>query len=249
MKNLDKLFIFNSAATLRTNCPADSLHPVELPSWPWCQWWSWWSCPWWYWSILVGSWKRVCTSTKRKQNMVCDFNLIFYSSDLSLGLGVMMMLLDDLIGKEFYPVARFAQERKFWLWFVGENGGNWNSNFISLLFLNCLLGLGVDNDMIKSWCKSRKASIWEADIFGRFKSSFEHLKSSTDQRVWDCSSVSHHVDHLGKNITHLWRLSKKVFFMDFIRQSESSPPLPAIWALQLFLIRKFWTLNLYQWSY
>ena len=45
--------------------------------------------------------------------MVCDFNLIFYSSDLSLGLGVMMMLLDDLIGEEFYPVARFAQERKF----------------------------------------------------------------------------------------------------------------------------------------
>ena len=84
--------------------------------------------------------------------MVCDFNLIFYSSDLSLGLGVMMMLLDDLIGEEFYPVARFAQERKFWLWFVGENGGNWNSNFIYLLFLNCPLEPGVDNDTISSWC-------------------------------------------------------------------------------------------------
>ena len=29
MKNLHKLFILNSAATQRTNCPADSFHPCH----------------------------------------------------------------------------------------------------------------------------------------------------------------------------------------------------------------------------
>ena len=173
-------------------------------------------------SMLLGSWKRVFRNIrtylikdKQKTFFFVDSTKFSFPSFKIKVSEWITMTVNDLTGEEFYPEARLAQERKFWVWFVGENGGNWN-------FMQIIVG----------------------DFHCWFKSSFQHLKSPTDQRVWDCSSVSHHVDHLGKKYyPPKWGYQKTKTIMDFIRKSEPplALPLPPIWTPQLFLISKFWT--------
>ena len=84
---------------------------------------------------------------------------------------------------KIYPVARLAHDRKFWVWLVGENGGN--CSFCQICWtLYCV--------MFIDHC------YWPLLVL-------LYLKPPTDQRVWYCSTISHHVNNLRKTLRKMWQ--------------------------------------------